>query len=199
MADNDHLTQVTQSGSGGYRPDLTDVTGKGMAINLLKRILLFIDENLERYLCIVILFLMLSLVFYQVVLRYLFNSPNAWSEELARYLFIYFIFICCGLATKKKNHVRIDVFLNIWPQKIRPFIEFLGELAWLVFCILVLIVSARLTRDVFNTGQLAVALRAPLGLVYMALPIGYSITIIRLIQIKIEEIRAYLIVRRTST
>ena len=168
-------------------------------MKMLKRFFSLLDENLERYLCVVIVALMFIIVFYQVVLRYVFNSPNNWSEELARYLHIYMIFICGGYATKMKAHVRVDVLINVWPRKLRPVAAQLGDLLWLAFCFAVVFISVRLTRDVFKMGQMSIALRIPLGYIYMALPIGYAITIIRLIQIKVGELRKFLNERRNAT
>ena len=37
----------------------------------------------------VALALTIALTFAQVVLRYAFNNPQAWSEEISRYLFIW--------------------------------------------------------------------------------------------------------------
>ena len=167
-------------------------------MSILKKTLLYLDEKLESHLCAFIVLLMFILVFYQVVLRYVFNSPNNWTEELARYCHVYLIFISCSYAAKKKMHVRVDVLLNIWPKKIRYIAALSGELLWLVFAVAIWVLGIRLTRTTFAVGQISVALRFPLAFVYMALPIGYSLLIIRLFQIQFSKIREYLTERRSN-
>ena len=51
----------------------------------------FLDklETLEKILLAASSAAMVVIIVYQVILRYCFNASNSWSEELARYLFIY--------------------------------------------------------------------------------------------------------------
>ena len=148
-------------------------------------------DNIERHISVIFIAVMFALVFYQVVLRYLFNSPNRWSEEAARYLHIYMIFICCSYAAKENAHIRIDAALNLYPKSLRPVIVVIGELVWIAFCVIVVIVSIRLTRSVARAGQYSVALRTPLWVFYAVIPFGYSLTIIRIIQNRYKSIRGY--------
>jgi TRAP-type C4-dicarboxylate transport system permease small subunit len=48
-------------------------------------------------------------VFLQVVFRYVFQSPLSWSEELARYLFVWSGFLGVALATMRGAHFAIDL------------------------------------------------------------------------------------------
>lgn len=51
----------------------------------------------------------LSLTFFQVVLRYLFNSPMTWIEEISRYLFVWIVFLGSALAFRTGVHIKVDV------------------------------------------------------------------------------------------
>ncbi len=59
------------------------------------------------------------LVAYQVIARYIFNNPSSWSEELARIVFIYLTFFGAALAVKRGRSLRITVFLDRLPKKLR--------------------------------------------------------------------------------
>ncbi|RUA22609.1 TRAP transporter small permease subunit [Billgrantia gudaonensis] len=50
-----------------------------------------LDEHIETYLATVALVVFASLVIFQVVMRYIFNSPPSWSEEIARYALVWFV------------------------------------------------------------------------------------------------------------
>ena len=52
----------------------------------------FLDENIEKMLCVIALALMSAVIVAQVFCRYVLNSSLSWSEELARYLFIWMIY-----------------------------------------------------------------------------------------------------------
>ena len=51
-----------------------------------------IDEHLEDILLVTLLSLMSLIIFVQVIMRYLMRNSLSWSEELARYLFIWSIY-----------------------------------------------------------------------------------------------------------
>ena len=53
------------------------------------KVLSLIDKHLEEVLCAVILSLMTIVIFLQVVLRTM-HLPLYWTEEIGRYLFIWF-------------------------------------------------------------------------------------------------------------
>lgn len=147
----------------------------------MKKVLLKIWDNLEGWICILIMVVMVFILFQQVVLRYVFSNSNAWSEELARYLHIYLIFISCSLAMKKDTHIKIDIMLRVWPKKLRPYAALLGEFITITFFILTIYYSIVLTQKVFSMGQLSQSMLIPLGYIYMAIPIGYSLMTVRLI------------------
>ena len=148
-------------------------------------------NNIEHYLSIIIVAVMFTLVFYQVILRFIFNNPNRWSEEAARYLHIYMIFICCSYAARMNAHIRVDAIMNMYPKSLRPIIAGLGEFVWLAFCIFIVVISIRLTRSVARAGQFSVALKLPLYLIYAAIPIGYTLTSIRIIQNRYKSLCAH--------
>ena len=147
----------------------------------MKKALKVID-NIEKYFSIAALAVMLVIVFWQVVLRFVFNSANSWSEELARYLHIFLVYIACSYATRMREHIKIDAFLFVFPQKIRPFIIRLGELVFLAFCVVVIFYGIQQTKSTFNMGRVSSSLKISMGYIYVILPVGYSLALIRIIQ-----------------
>ena len=157
--------------------------------NLKKAVLYFIN-NIERSLSIVIIAVMLTIMFQQVVMRFCFNSPSRWSEEVTRYLHIYMIFICCSYAMKENAHIKVDL-INLFPRTARLFLAACGQVVMAAFCVVIIVVSFRLTKDVRAVGQVSTALRIPLWLVFSAIPIGYTLTFIRLVQNQYNAIRDF--------
>lgn len=49
-----------------------------------------------------------GLTFTQVVLRTVFNNPQAWAEEVSRYLFAWIVFLGSAVAFARGTHIRID-------------------------------------------------------------------------------------------
>ena len=55
---------------------------------------------------------MVAVIFLQVVNRYVFNSPIAWTEEVARFLFVWLSFLGAFLAIRANAHINITAVLK---------------------------------------------------------------------------------------
>ena len=66
---------------------------------------------------VVCLALMSVLVFGNVVMRYAFDSGIAWSEELARLLFVWLIFLGAILASREHMHIGFDSLVRRLPDR----------------------------------------------------------------------------------
>ena len=73
----------------------------------------FLDgiEKIEKLFLAVTVAIMIIVITYQVILRYVFSASNAWSEELARYLFIYDVMVAAAIATRRNSHLQVDAFI----------------------------------------------------------------------------------------
>ncbi|HJW57757.1 MAG TPA: TRAP transporter small permease [Burkholderiaceae bacterium] len=60
--------------------------------------------------------IMSILVFGNVVLRYAFDSGIAWSEELARLVFVWLIFLGAILASREHAHIGFDTLVTRLPD-----------------------------------------------------------------------------------
>ncbi|MCG8483987.1 MAG: TRAP transporter small permease [Clostridia bacterium] len=139
-------------------------------------------KELEENICVVCMIGMLVVLTLQVVLRYIFKNSNAWSDEVARYLFIWVIFIGAAYAAKKGTHIRIESLNNIFPKKIRKHVTLIGNIVWLVFNITLFYFSARYTINLFESNQMSQGLNIRMAYAYAAIPIGFFLLIIRIIQ-----------------
>ena len=70
-------------------------------------------KNFELYLMVILLTGILVLVFVNIVCRVVFTSPITWSEELARIMFIWVVFLGLSYSTLHDNHIRITFVNNV--------------------------------------------------------------------------------------
>jgi len=59
-----------------------------------------------------------SLTFGQVLLRYFFNNPQTWAEEVGRYLFIWITFLGAAVAFARDTHIRVDAVIALLGSKV---------------------------------------------------------------------------------
>lgn len=98
---------------------------------------------LDRYcrwldhLQVALLAFMTVLVFVNVALRYLFNSGITVSEEVARWAFVWIVFLGSIVALNQRTHLGSDVFYGLLPRGLHKPCFLLGRLlmlyiAWLI-------------------------------------------------------------------
>ncbi|MGO2233654.1 MAG: TRAP transporter small permease [Marinomonas sp.] len=76
-------------------------------------------ERFIEYMMALALAVMFSAVFINVVLRYLFGSGIAASEELSRLLFVWLIFMGATLAVGRNSHIGFDLIQRKLPKNLR--------------------------------------------------------------------------------
>lgn len=64
-----------------------------------------------QYLIAFFLALMITLVFLNVLLRYIFNTGLAWSEEVARLCFIYLVYLGTIDAYRDNRHLGVEMLV----------------------------------------------------------------------------------------
>ena len=74
------------------------------------------------------------LVFGNVVLRYVFNSGIAVSEELSRLLFVWLIFLGAVIASAQRAHIGFDTLVRKSPPWLRKILVLVTGLLMLVAC-----------------------------------------------------------------
>jgi TRAP-type transport system small permease protein len=150
-----------------------------------------IDELLAaifRYAVIISMTLITVVVFVQVVFRYVLELPLSWSEEVARFGFVWLVFLGAGLLTRMGDHIRVSSFLDAFPERLRDVLAIVIEIA-IVLCGLIYFVGGfRIARN--EWGQLSPAIDAPMGVVYLVIPLSAVFIImwslVRLVRCVIE-------------
>ncbi len=142
-----------------------------------------LDERLEEFLLVPSFVVSVVIVFMQVVMRYILGSALPWSEELARYLFVWQIWVGASYAVKKSRHIRVEFIMNFLSEKGKLKLEYLVLTIWICFSVLMLCLSIPLAQWMIRRGQLSPAMQIPMGYVYLCVPVGFSLMLLRLTQI----------------
>lgn len=128
-------------------------------------------DKLLEWICVILLAVMTILVTYQVIVRYAFNSPNAYTEVLSKYMFVWMIMYGSAYVFGLREHMNIAFVRDKMPTKMRIIIEMIGELMIALFAAGVLIYGGfKQMSD--QMGQLDAALQIPMGYIYSAVPIS---------------------------
>lgn len=149
----------------------------------------FVWNHLEEFFIIPLMFIMSIIIFVQVVMRYAFGSSLTWSEELARYLFIWLVYFAVSYTAHKEKHIRIDAAINLYPKKLRPYIEILSEIIVLCFAVFIAVTGVTVFQKIAWSGQVSPAIGLPMQFVYAAPLVGFVLTAIRQVECIVKRIR----------
>ncbi len=106
----------------------------------------------------------------QVFFRYVIQDPPTWTEELARYLFIWQIFLAAGVAFGRGSHIVVDALLMALPRAGKRVLLIVSNLMVLAFLLVLIWQGANMVGLTSNTFSTAMTLN--MGMVYAALPVG---------------------------
>ncbi|MFZ5967363.1 MAG: TRAP transporter small permease [Bacillota bacterium] len=147
-------------------------------MNLLRRL----DDKFEEYLAAILLTFMTIFIFFQVLSRFIFNAPLAWSEEAARFIFVWTIYISAALAVKKREHISVEVGIMFLKGKAKKAAHILGDLIFLGFTFVLLKDGIYLVEHLSANQQVSPAIGIPMNMVYTTIPLGYGLMMFRLLQ-----------------
>lgn len=109
----------------------------------------------------------------QVVFRYALNSPLTWSEELARYLFIWCAFLGWIIASRRHSHLAMSFVVERLPPAAQVATAALVQVATLLFAWLLGSRGLALVRNNWDVENVAVPFN--LGVVYLIEPIAAAL------------------------
>jgi TRAP-type C4-dicarboxylate transport system permease small subunit len=155
----------------------------------MREILRNIDRNGERWLLLVFYSFIVLAIFVEVLRRFVFLYSSVWGEETARYAFIYLVWIGASAAVRERAHIRIDVITHYLPPKGAAFIYLFGDLATAVLACLAIYWSMDPVLVSLKFGNVTDGLRIVRAWFLIAVPLGFSMMMLRLVQSILRDLR----------
>jgi len=136
-------------------------------------------DRVVDWTCILLLALATGVCFYQVVARYVFSSPPSWSEEVARYLFVWLTFLGSAIAFRVGAHLSLGFTKSALPPRLRFWVSILG--LSIVASVLVFMIWQGKAVAQFAFNQLTPALQVSMSIPYMAIPVGATCMLVEVL------------------
>ena len=147
-----------------------------------RKILQLIDKNGERDLLLPLYALIVSSIFIEVIRRSVLSYSSVWTEEIARYAFIYIAYIGASAAIKERAHIRIDVILNLLSNRMKLIFYIFGDIATLILAVVSIYMSMESVLVSLHFDSVTHGLRISQAWFLAAVPIGFSMMIARILQ-----------------
>jgi TRAP-type C4-dicarboxylate transport system permease small subunit len=126
-----------------------------------------------KFSIIVISVVMIIVTLAQVVFRYVIAAPLPWSEELARYCFVWIVFLGGAVGLSQGIHLGVDLLVNKLPTRLRKGVAALTSLLIAAFAVVVVYASFPVIN--MNMFQRSPALGVQMSYIYIAIPISMGL------------------------
>jgi len=114
---------------------------------------------------------MLAIIFMQVITRYVFGFSFEWSEELARFLFVWVVFLGSALIMGEEGHLAVELLPRLLDKTKPGFVLklFINACGY-VFIFLLIVQGWKMTSTM--TFQTAPGLGISMSYVYFIMPLS---------------------------
>jgi TRAP-type C4-dicarboxylate transport system permease small subunit len=137
-------------------------------------------DRLACWACIALFVAILAVMVLQVTFRYVLNAPLTWTEELARYLYIWACWLGAPVALRRGNHIAIAFVGERIPSGLGRLVALVTQVAALVFLVQLTVQGGILT--VKSHSVEAVTLPIPWSAIYVAAPISAVLMILETVR-----------------
>ncbi|WP_109471608.1 TRAP transporter small permease [Ornithinimicrobium cavernae] len=119
---------------------------------------------------VVLFALLVVIVVWQVFSRQVLNAPSAWTEELARYTFVWVGLFATALVFSERGHIAVDFVVTRFSPAAQKAVAVCVQLSIILFAVAVLVYGGiRAANGAWN--QSLSALPTQVGVMYLAMPI----------------------------
>jgi len=145
---------------------------------LLKRI----DRDGERWLLLIFYTMIVATIAIEVLRRFVLEYSSIWGEEVARYSFIYLVWIGTAAAVRERAHIRIDVLFHYLPNRGKAILYLLGDFVMLAVSLVALYYALEPVLTSIKFGAVTHGLRVSSAWFLAAVPFGFTLVAIRLVE-----------------
>ena len=143
-------------------------------------------DRLRDWLCILGVVSLVMLVAVQVFFRYVMNSPLAWPEEVARYVYVWVAFLGIAKVAREQRLYAIDFFIIRTGRRVRSVVECLMTIATIGFFSTALY-SAWIVMAA--NGRIRTGTGLPVNVLYAAMPVASVLIILALVGLLLQQLR----------
>ncbi len=142
-------------------------------MNVIRKTL---DRILEALSCLMLV-IMVVVVCWQVVSRYVLGTPSTFTEELLRFALVWFSMLGIAYVSGKQQHISLTLFIDKASPALRHGWMLILQICVAVFAFYVLILGG-IQISTLSMEQFSPALNISMGHVYYALPLSGVLVIL---------------------
>ena len=146
------------------------------------RTLSLILDRFEKVVVVILLTGIVVLIFSGVLSRFVFHYSIAFSEELARFIFVWGSLLGAASALKTGEHGGIPLLVNRLGSRGRRVIEIFVALGVVTFMGYLVFMTGVSTMKSFASGQISTTTEIPVWTINLGMMLAFLVGFIRSIQ-----------------
>ncbi len=120
-----------------------------------------------------IIAIMSVMVVYEVIVRYVFNSPTSWSVELTNYSLPLMTFLGAAYCLYRQRHIQVVLVVDKLSGRARALMDAIASLIGLLFSLTLLWKGGQWVLDTYRVGEVSsTVLLFPQWIVRLFFPLG---------------------------
>ncbi|MBW1856439.1 MAG: TRAP transporter small permease [Deltaproteobacteria bacterium] len=116
-----------------------------------------------------------------IAMRYFLGQPIAWSNAVARYVYIYIVMIGSAISYTLEGHAVIESFYSIMPRGVRMVFDLAHYLIVMGLSAMLIVKGVKYTISMWGVHSPVLSFFS-MGLVYLAVPISFMIIFLYLLR-----------------
>lgn len=140
-------------------------------------------DRVEEGLIALLLTVMTSISFTQVVARYVFNYSFVWALEVVTFLFAWLIFLGMSYGVRVGGHIGVDALVKILPPAKARAVGVVATLLCMLYAAIVFVGGWIYVDKMIEIGIMAQDIPIPQWVPRLVLPIGFGLLFIRFGQV----------------
>lgn len=151
-------------------------------------ILGWLDANFEKPFLAVGMLAIIFIITFQTLYRYIGvhmhegASAAIWTEEMARFIFIWISYLALPVAIRNRSSIRVDIIYDRLPKRFQEMSWVVVDLCFLVLAGTVLWQSLDLIKMQIEFPQTTPALQISYYIPYLVLPVSFGLMALRLVE-----------------
>jgi TRAP-type C4-dicarboxylate transport system permease small subunit len=106
-------------------------------------------------------------------------SAPSWPADVNRVLVLWITMVGGSLATRSNEHIRVDFFSRLLPERPRSLVNALISVAGIVVSLLLVLFSIEFLQMEYELAETLVAVPIPLWIIQIIIPVGFCIIAFR--------------------
>ncbi|MCC8194088.1 MAG: TRAP transporter small permease [Deltaproteobacteria bacterium] len=152
---------------------------------MLKKLL----DHFEEALGALVMAVMVTLAFVNVVTRYVIVYPLAFTEEITISMFVWVTLLGVSIAFRKNAHLAVTFFYDLGSPSVRKVFYFIATAMSIIFFMLLTWLGTIQVLDEMELGATTDSLAIPAWIYSIGVPLFSILVIIRIIQSARDTIR----------